>query len=877
MNSSTGNPNRQRNTSRLTTRLSQQQKMLLIGGAVSTLMIVLIVLFYQSTQTTPAKAAVTDEFRSRASGNWGSATTWERFNGTTWVNAAATPTSANNIITIRNGHTVTVAASVTADQLVIETGGRVNISATRTLTIANGTGTDVSNSGILANSGTFTLNTSATAAHNAGGEYIHAINGGTIHTATWDATSTCQISGVTITIPGGLTQNFGNLNWNCTNLFFSLGINNSLNIQGDFRVTSTGSNRLYLTDNGTARTLTIGGDYIQTGGEFRVAQSTGNGTMNVSGDMNISGGTLQANNNSGTATIAVTGNVTKSGTGSIILVSGSGNVTMNVTGNFSFTGGTVDMNESNGNATLNVAGNFTHSGGTLTESGSGSSTINFNGTSMQTFTSGGAVSNVVNYNVNNNAYLQMAAATTTVNGGGSFTVTNGGKLGITSTAGITSSGATGNIRVTGTRTFNTGADYEYNGTSSQTSGNGLPATVRKLTINNSAGVSLSGSVAASSDLILSAGNVTTGGNTLTLGTSTSSTGTLTRTSGHIIGNFTRWMASSTASNILFPLGTATDYNGFNTSFTSAPTGGTIAASFTTGYPGNVGLPLNDAGDECSTIGSGWWTLTAGNGFSGGDFTANAIAEGFTGISDYTKLHLFRRDNAISSWETTGSHIAASGSPASPIVNRGGITSLGQFGITSDGSNPLPVQLSSFDVKENNGTVKISWATSSEHNSDYFMVERSMDGSTYKDLKKVDAAGNSSTVRKYEVIDPSPATGMNYYRLRQFDINGQKEFFGPKSIRFGTKTTTTTSNLTNLSASPNPFSSGLSLNFESAAEGTQTLRIYDQVGKQVFSGTLDVTTGANTIYLPLADKLSPGTYMVMIGEGEKVVKTRIVKQ
>jgi hypothetical protein len=862
MNSSIGNPNRQRATSRLTSRLTQRQKMLLIGGAVSTMMIVLIVLFYQSTQTTPAKAAVTDEYRSKASGNWGSTTTWERFNGTTWVNAVSTPTSANNIITIRNGHTVTVAASVTADQLVIETGGRVNISATRTLTIANGTGTDISNSGILANSGTFTLSPSATAAHNAGGEYIHAINGGTIHTATWDAASICQISGVTTTIPLGLTQNFGDLNWNCGGLSTSLGINSSLSIQGDFIVTSTGANRLYLTDNGTARTLTIGGDYSQTGGEFRVAQSTGNGTMTVTGNLNHTGGNLQANNNSGTGTITVTGNVSKSGTGSIILVSGSGNVTMNVSGNFSFTAGTVDMNESSGNATLNIAGNYTHSGGTLTESGTGSSTINFNGTTMQTFTSGGTVSNIINYNVNNNAYLQMAAATTTVNGGGSFTVTNGGKLGITSTAGITSSGATGNIRVTGTRTFNTGADYEYNGTSTQTSGNGLPATVRKLTINNSAGVSLSGSVTASTELILTTGNVTTGGNTLTLGTSTSSTGTLTRTSGHIIGNFTRWMASSTATDILFPLGTATDYNGFNTSFTSAPTGGTIAASFTTGYPGNIGLPLNDAGD--------------GNGFSGGTFTANAVAEGFTGISDYTKLHLFRRDNAISAWETTGTHAAPSGSPASPIVNRSGITSLGQFGITSDGSNPLPVQLTSFEVKENNGTVKITWTTTSEHNSDYFMVERSLDGSTYKDLKKVDAAGNSTTVRKYEVIDPSPATGMNYYRLRQVDINGQKEFFGPKSIRFGVKTTATSS-LSNLSASPNPFSSGLSLNFESATEGTQTMRIYDQVGKQVFSGTLDVTTGANTIYLPLADKLSPGTYMVMIGEGEKVVKTRIVKQ
>ena len=76
-------------------------------------------------------------------------------------------------------------------------------------------------------------------------------------------------------------------------------------------------------------------------------------------------------------------------------------------------------------------------------------------------------------------------ATPLVSGAGAFTLASGATLGIGSTAAITSSGATGNIQVTGTRTFNTCPNYTYNGSLAQVTGNGLPSTVNNLTINNS--------------------------------------------------------------------------------------------------------------------------------------------------------------------------------------------------------------------------------------------------------------------------------------------------------------------------------------------------------------------------------------------------------
>ena len=104
----------------------------------------------------------------------------------------------------------------------------------------------------------------------------------------------------------------------------------------------------------------------------------------------------------------------------------------------------------------------------------------------------------------------MAVPATVVAGGGTFLLSSGATLGITSPLGITSSGATGNVQTT-TRTFNTGANYIYNGSAAQVTGTGLPATVNNLTIINAAGVSLTASTVVTGTLGLTTGDLTTPG------------------------------------------------------------------------------------------------------------------------------------------------------------------------------------------------------------------------------------------------------------------------------------------------------------------------------------------------------------------------------
>ncbi len=102
-------------------------------------------------------------FRSCQSGNWDQISSWEAFNGTIWTPATATPSSTAGYITIRSPHIITNTSAVTADQVIIDPGGRLNINSG--MIINDGPAIDFSvngtldcSSGNLSGTGSFFLN-----------------------------------------------------------------------------------------------------------------------------------------------------------------------------------------------------------------------------------------------------------------------------------------------------------------------------------------------------------------------------------------------------------------------------------------------------------------------------------------------------------------------------------------------------------------------------------------------------------------------------------------------------------------------------------------------------------------------------------------------
>ena len=84
---------------------------------------------------------------------------------------------------------------------------------------------------------------------------------------------------------------------------------------------------------------------------------------------------------------------------------------------------------------------------------------------------------------------------------------------------------------------------------------------------------------------------------------------------------------------------------------------------------------------------------------------------------------------------------------------------------------IPVTLLSFDAKLVNKVVLLDWKTATESNSSHFEIERSINGYQFENIGRVKAAGNSNSITSYNFTDRLPVKGMNYYRLKQVDLDG----------------------------------------------------------------------------------------------------------
>ncbi|WKV11892.1 T9SS type A sorting domain-containing protein [Marivirga harenae] len=442
------------------------------------------------------------DFQTRQSGNWNDSNTWEEWTGSSWDNTANTPTSADGNITIIDSHSITIVSSLTIDQTVIQSNASLSVDPFNTLTIADGSGTDltIQSSGSLTlnddfffdgsilningnviNSGSLTLSDPnlSTINFNANSAYQHAQNNGAIPIANWATSSTTIISGVTNAVPTNINQSYGNFTWNCpsqsSTLFLGLTGSNTT-VAGNFTVSSTGG-----------RTLAL---------------SSASGVVFEVGNIILSGSTRLA-------------------------LTSSGNVTVN-TVNFSNTSTFVFLGTS-GSGILNVSGNYSHNSGTI--QGTGTSRITFAGSTEQLYNaSGGAYTNV-NFRLNSSAIIN--SGTSNFSGTGSFNMNPGSQLILAEPNGISLGTTSGVIRVSGTRTYGSGITLSFNGSTLQNLGDGFPSTDVNLTVNNTgAGVNMSSDIMISSGrtLNLTEGTLNIGdGNLLTLN------GNVVTTSGGISG------------------------------------------------------------------------------------------------------------------------------------------------------------------------------------------------------------------------------------------------------------------------------------------------------------------------------------------------------
>ncbi|MDD3003776.1 T9SS sorting signal type C domain-containing protein [Flavobacterium sp.] len=354
-------------------------------------------------------SASNNRFRTVASGNWSDISTWETSgNNITWTPATLAPTPLSTIITIQSGHTVTCNTEENADQMTIANGGTLKIVAGGSLTIKNGTGTDLIVNGTLEHEGgLFTQDPGVLMSVGATGKYIHSIPTATLNLPrfTWATNSTCEITGLNNATPITTTnfdQTFSNLVWNNPNqMDFVIIDNTNFRVNRSLTLGSSANNKLCIAASiehtNTITAVTINGGVLRgfagtaTGtltattivinngafsgfsdassgtinattitineGLFTGFSNTSSGTFNMTA-LNIPNGTFIANNSNGITNFNINGTTTIGTSGHFIASNNAGTanflvnaVTLNGNGSL-----TLINSANSGNVTMNFAG-----------------------------------------------------------------------------------------------------------------------------------------------------------------------------------------------------------------------------------------------------------------------------------------------------------------------------------------------------------------------------------------------------------------------------------------------------------------------------------------------------------------------------------------
>lgn len=185
---------------------------------------------------------------------------------------------------------------------------------------------------------------------------------------------------------------------------------------------------------------------------------------------------------------------------------------------------------------------------------------------------------------------------------------------------------------------------------------------------------------------------------------------------------------------------------------------------------------------------------------------------------------------------------------------------------------LPIELLSFTATQEKNLVILKWTTASEVNNDFFTIEKTIDGIVFKDVKRVEGAGNSSQSINYATEDKAPVNGLNYYRLRQTDFD--KKFTYSDLIGIEVEM-----DIQELNVYPNPLKKGQKLNIVLNGKNDKDILVVliDLLGNEFYSKVLVLEQGQITIVMDPSQKLPPGVYMVTGSSNNLLFSKRIVVQ
>ena len=155
---------------------------------------------------------------------------------------------------------------------------------------------------------------------------------------------------------------------------------------------------------------------------------------------------------------------------------------------------------------------------------------------------------------------------------------------------------------------------------------------------------------------------------------------------------------------------------------------------------------------------------------------------------------------------------------------------------------LPLVLKDFTATSNGSDVQLNWHAAQEINSNFFGVEKSVDGQIFYNINNVYIANSNVSAYSFTDVSPSYYGRPIFYRLKQVDRDGKFKYSPVVSV------TLKTTGLQISKVSPSFFKSGSIVTAQVISDKNEQLQILllDAGGRLVQKTTQNVTIGNNDV-------------------------------
>ena len=325
---------------------------------------------------------------------------------------------------------------------------------------------------------------------------------------------------------------------------------------------------------------------------------------------------------------------------------------------------------------------------------------------------------------------------------------------------------------------------------------------------------------------------------------------------HVIGT-----VSKTGNELFtFPVGSATTYN--PVSMTAPAAGSVFSAAYFLASPNSVG----DTSQKDPTLkrisNCEYWDVKRVNGTSNVSLTF-AFGDPCSGnpivyISDPSKIHIAHWTG--STWEDLGNG-GSTGTTSGTITTAGAVSNFSPFTFASTDviANPLPLRLIRFAATRQLQKVVLSWSTENEKNFSHFEIEKSKGDNNFESIGIINA-NNNPAIHEYAFQDETPNKGINFYRLKLVDIDGDFKYSKIEPILFSNKSAIT--------VYPNPAKNEIRI---LSSKKIISIEITDVLGKLVKRITVNTDNRYNI------NDLQQGIHFIKITDEEKATVTKLLVQ